>query len=95
MGYVELYIPGVYSRNRFIDLMTEGGVKHISLDELMLTFACVYISHITKASTLGVNSGNALLFTADDIDALSMVPPDARYQYILTYPDYVQTQLSS
>lgn len=95
MGYVELYIPGEYNRQKFIDLITEGGVKHISLDELLLTFPCVYISHMNKASTLGVNSGNALLFTADDIDALSMVPPDARYSYILTYPDYVQTQLSS
>lgn len=95
MGYVELYIPGVHSRNRFIDLMIEGGVKHISLDELLLTFTCVYISHRTKASTMGVKTDNALLFTSDDIDALSMVHPDVRYQYILTYPDYIQTQLSS
>ena len=83
MEYLGINIPGVMVRRKFLELMQEGGVKHINLDELLLIFTAIVISTRTKTCTGHKAQPEWMFWGEANNCALTLVPAEVRYDYVL------------
>ena len=96
MDYYGINIPGLGVRNEFVNLMLDAGVKYVDLSELLLHFTAIILNPDMRVMTGHIGQEGWMFWSRRDNQALSLVPPGVRYQYVLdTIRDHQQTQLSS